>query len=113
MTDMIVKIMEDDPSQHAEALSSMETILKESGMSLPEIKAYVGANLPPPPTPPEEVERRRQVAEELDRLTREEEDRERLAALKISDPEAYEREMNPKPGDITSNRENNLVTLNV
>jgi len=97
MTDMIVKIMEDDTSQYAEALSSMETILKESGMSLPEIKAYVGANLPPPPTPPEEVERRRQVAEELDRLTREEEDRERLAALKISDPEAYEREMNPKP----------------
>jgi len=98
MTDMIVKIMEDDPSQHADALSSMETILKEGGMSLPEIKAYVGANLPPPPTPPEEVERRRQVAEELDRLTREEENRERLAALKISDPEAYEREMNPKPG---------------
>merc|ERR1712123_533551 len=88
---------EDDTSQYAEALSSMETILKESGMSLPEIKAYVGANLPPPPTPPEEVERRRQVAEELDRLTREEEGRERLAALKISDPEAYEREMNPKP----------------
>jgi len=96
MTDMIVKIMEDDPSQHAEGVSSMEQILKDTGMSLPEIKAYVGSNLPPPPTPPEEVERRRQMAEELERLQREEEERERLAALKLSDPEAYEREVNPK-----------------
>merc|ERR1719477_574332 len=53
MTDVIVKIMEDDPSQHAEGVSSMEQILKDTGMSLPEIKAYVGSNLPPPPTPPE------------------------------------------------------------
>jgi len=96
MTDMIVKIIEDDPSQHAEGVSSIEQILKDTGMSLPEIKAYVGSNLPPPPTPPEEVERRRQMAEELERLQKEEEERERLAALKLSDPEAYEREVNPK-----------------
>jgi len=103
MTDMIVKIIEDDPAQHAEGVSSIETILKESGMSLPEIKAYVGSNLPPPPTPPEEIERRRQMAEELERLAREEEERERqaeekkrLEALKLSDPEAYEKEVNPK-----------------
>lgn len=97
VTDMIIKIIEDDPSQHAEGIASIEATLKEFGMSLPEIKSYVGANLPPPPTPPEEVERRRQVAEELERLEFEEEERERLAALKISDPEAYEKEMNPKP----------------
>jgi len=97
VTDMIIKIIEDDPSQHAEGVASIEATLKEFGMSLPEIKSYVGANLPPPPTPPEEVERRRQVAEELERLEREEEERERLAALKISDPEAYEQETNPKP----------------
>jgi DNA-binding transcriptional MerR regulator len=97
VTDMIIKIIEDDPSQHAEGIASIEATLKEFGMSLPEIKSYVGANLPPPPTPPEEVERRRQVAEELERLERAEEERERLAALKISDPEAYENEMNPKP----------------
>lgn len=97
VTDMIIKIIEDDPSQHAEGIASIEATLKEFGMSLPEIKSYVGANLPPPPTPPEEVERRRQVAEELERLEREEEERDRLAALKISDPEAYEKEMNPKP----------------
>jgi len=103
MTDMIVKIIEDDPSQHAEGVSSIEVILKDSGMSLPEIKAYVGSNLPPPPTPPEEIERRRQMAEELERLQREEEERERqaeekkrLEALKKSDPEAYEKEVNPK-----------------
>jgi len=96
MTDMIVKIIEDDPSQHTEGVSSIEQILKDTGMSLPEIKAYVGSNLPPPPTPPEEVERRRQMAEELERLQKEEEERERLAALKLSDPEAYEREVNPK-----------------
>jgi len=96
MTDMIVKIIEDDPSQHAEGVSSIEQILKDTGMSLPEIKAYVGSNLPPPPTPPEEIERRRQMAEELERLQKEEEERERLAALKLSDPEAYEREVNPK-----------------
>merc|ERR1719348_350088 len=96
MTDMIVKIIEDDPSQHGEGVSSIEQILKDTGMSLPEIKAYVGSNLPPPPTPPEEVERRRQMAEELERLQKEEEERERLAALKLSDPEAYEREVNPK-----------------
>jgi len=97
VTDMIIKIIEDDPSQHAEGVASIEATLKEFGMSLPEIKSFVGANLPPPPTPPEEIERRRQVAEELERLEREEEERERLAALKISDPEAYEQETNPKP----------------
>merc|ERR1719427_581718 len=97
VTDMIVKIIEDDPSQHAEGVSSIEATLKEMGMSLPEIKQYVGANLPPPPTPPEEIERRRQIAEELERLEKAEQERERLAALKLSDPEAYEREVNPKP----------------
>jgi len=97
VTDMIVKIIEDDPSQHAEGVASIEATLKEMGMSLPEIKAYVGSNLPPPPTPPEEIERRRQVAEELERLEKAEAERERLAALKLSDPEAYENEVNPKP----------------
>merc|ERR1740128_117706 len=89
---MIVKIIEDDPSQHAEGVASIEATLKEMGMSLPEIKAYVGSNLPPPPTPPEEIERRRQVAEELERLEKEEVERDRLAALKLSDPEALEKE---------------------
>ena len=99
---MIVKIIEDDPSQHAEGVSSIEATLKEMGMSLPEIKQYVGANLPPPPTPPEEIERRRQIAEELERLEKAEQERERLAALKLSDPEAYEREVNPKPGALNT-----------
>ena len=62
------------------------------------IKAYIASNLPPPPTPPEEVERRRQMAEELERLQKAEEERERLAKLKETDPEAYEREVNPKAG---------------
>merc|ERR1719282_1215417 len=86
MTDIIVKIIEDDPSQYPEGISSQEQILKDCGMSLPEIKDYIAANMPPPPTPPEEVERRRQMAEELERLEK----------LKVSDPEAYERETNPK-----------------
>ena len=114
---MIVKILEDDPSQHAEGVASIEGTLKDFGMSLPEIKEYIGSNLPPPPTPPEEIERRRQMAEELERLQREEEERERLAAekkkqeemkaaeekrlaeLKEKDPAAYEKEINAaKPG---------------
>merc|ERR1719309_1270064 len=70
ITDMIVKIIEDDPEQHSEGVSSIEQTLKDLGMSLPEIKEYIGANLPPPP--PEERERRRQMAEELERLEREE-----------------------------------------
>ena len=98
MTEVIVKIIEDDPSQHAEGVESQTQILKDMGMSLPEIKDFIAANLPPPPTPPEEVERRRQIQEELERLEAAEKERERLAALKKSDPEAYEREVNPKPG---------------
>merc|ERR1719153_1250261 len=93
---MIVKIIEDDPEQHSEGVSSIEQTLKDLGMSLPEIKEYIGANLPPPPTPPEERERRRQMAEELERLEREEQERERLEKLKATDPEAYEKEVNPK-----------------
>merc|ERR1719195_787531 len=96
MTDIIVKIIEDDPSQYQEGIESQEQILKDCGMSLPEIKAYIASNLPPPPTPPEELERRRQMAEELERPQKAEEERERLAKLKETDPEAYEREVNPK-----------------
>merc|ERR1719422_45113 len=96
MTDIIVRIIEDDPSQYPEGISSQEAILKDCGMSLPEIKDYIAANLPPPPTPPEEIERRRQMAEELERLEKAEAERERLAKLKKTDPEAYEREVNPK-----------------
>jgi len=95
MTDIIVRIIEDDPSQYPEGISSQEAILKDCGMSLPEIKDYIAANLPPPPTPPEEIERRRQMAEELERLEKAEAERERLEKLKESDPEAYEREVNP------------------
>jgi len=97
MTEVIVKIIEDDPSQHAEGVESQTQILKDFGMSLPEIKDFIAANLPPPPTPPAEIERRRQIQDELERLEAAEKERERLAALKLSDPEAYEREMNPKP----------------
>merc|ERR1719225_112130 len=97
MTEVIVKIIEDDPSQHADGVDSQTQILKDFGMSLPEIKDFIAANLPPPPTPPEEVERRRQIQEELERLEAAEKERERLAALKLSDPEAYEREVNPNP----------------
>merc|ERR1719382_1258155 len=97
MTEVIVKIIEDDPSQHADGVDSQTQILKDFGMSLPEIKDFIAANLPPPPTPPEEIERRRQIQEELERLEAAEKERERLAALKKSDPEAYEREVNPKP----------------
>merc|ERR550532_1536505 len=96
MTDIIVKIIEDDPSQYAEAISSQEQILKDCGMSLPEIKAYMAENLPPPPTPPEEKERRRQMQEQLEALEKAEAERERLEKLKQTDPEAYERETNPK-----------------
>ena len=33
VTDMVVKIMEEDPSQHAEACSALESIFKDLGES--------------------------------------------------------------------------------
>ncbi len=38
------------------------------------------------------------MAEQLEALEKAEAERERLEKLKVSDPEAYEREMNPKAG---------------
>ena len=45
MTDIIVKIIEDDPSQYADGIESQEQILKDCGMSLPEIKASAANRL--------------------------------------------------------------------
>ena len=36
------------------------------------LQDFIAANLPPPPTPPEEIERRQKIAEEFERLEREE-----------------------------------------
>jgi len=84
VTEMILKIIEDDPSQHGDACASLEAVFKDLGEFPNTIKDFIASNLPPPPTPPEEVERRLKLAEELERLTREEEERERLKAEKAA-----------------------------
>merc|ERR1712106_1099451 len=78
---------------HSEAVSAVEVTLKDIGMMNDAIREFIADNLPPPPTPPEEVDRRDAIAAELERLKKEEEERERLTKLKESDPEAYEKEI--------------------
>merc|ERR1719193_1566998 len=96
VTEMILKIIEEDPSQHQDACASLEVVFKDLGEFPNTIKDFIASNLPPPPTPPEEIERRLKLAEELERLTREEEERERLKAEKAArggddeDEEEYE-----------------------
>jgi len=82
VTEMVLKILEEDPQQHQDACSALEVVFKDLGEFPNTIKDYIASNLPPPPTPPEEIERRLKMAEELERLTREEEERERLKELK-------------------------------
>jgi len=84
VTEMILKIIEEDPSQHQDACASLEVVFKDLGEFPNTIKDFIASNLPPPPTPPEEIERRLKLAEELERLTREEEERERLKAEKAA-----------------------------
>jgi len=84
VTEMILKIIEEDPSQHQDACASLEAVFKDLGEFPNTIKDFIASNLPPPPTPPEEIERRLKLAEELERLTREEEERERLKAEKAA-----------------------------
>merc|ERR1712106_1288800 len=81
---------------HSEAVSAVEVTLKDIGMMNDAIREFIADNLPPPPTPPEEVDRRDAIAAELERLKKEEEERERLNKLKESDPEAYEKEIAKK-----------------
>jgi len=77
VTEMITKIMEEDPSMHAEAAAAFESCFKDLGESFTDIQALIKNTLPPPPTPPEEIERRLQMAAELEKLEREEENKER------------------------------------
>ena len=96
ITDLVLKIIENDPSQYIDAVKSLEDVLKDLGLMGSAVKDYVKANIPAPPTPPEEQERRAQVAAELQRLEEEEKARElikRLQELKKSDPAAYKKEM--------------------
>jgi len=86
VTEMVLRILEEDPQLHGEACAALESVFKDLGDFPNTIKEYIAAELPPPPTPPEEIERRRQIAEELARLEREEAERERLKNM-------------PKPAD--------------
>jgi len=82
VTEMVLKIIEENPSLHGEACAALEAIFKDLGDFPNVIKEYIAAELPPPPTPPEEIERRRQIAEELERLEKEEAERERMKNMK-------------------------------
>lgn len=91
-TELVLKIIETEPSLYHEAVKSLEDTFKDFGEMGSSIQEYIKENLPSPPTPPEERERRIQVAEELERLCKEEDERERLKVLKETDPVAYEKE---------------------
>jgi len=102
VTEMITKTMETDPAQYAEALAAFESCFKDLGESIPTIRELIAANLPPPPTPPEEIERRRQMAEELERLEKEELRREREAQGIFDEPEEDAAVNGDGDGDIPS-----------
>jgi len=93
VTELVLKILDNDPPQYHDAVKALEDTLKELGMFSNDIQEYIKENIPSPPTPPEEIERRAKVAAELARLEAEEEERERMKALKSADPKAYEKEM--------------------
>merc|ERR1719414_2764654 len=96
ITELVLKIIDNDMTQYVDAVKALEDSLKDMGMFANEVQEYVKANIPSPPTPPEEIERRAQMAAELARLEAEEVERERLKALKEKDPGAYDKEMRAK-----------------
>merc|ERR1719494_461034 len=100
ITELVLKIIDNDMSQYVDSVKALEDSLKDMGMFANEVQEYIKANIPSPPTPPEEIERRAQMAAELARLEAEEEERERLKALKEADPGAYDREMRAKLADL-------------
>merc|ERR550539_1705920 len=100
ITELVLKIIDNDMSQYVDAVKALEDSLKDMGLFANEIQEYIKANIPSPPTPPEEIERRAQMAAELARLEAEEEERERLKALKEADPGAYDREMRAKMAEL-------------
>merc|ERR1719312_1755522 len=100
ITELVLKIIDNDMTQYVDAVKALEDSLKDMGMFANEIQEYVKANIPSPPTPPEEIERRAQMAAELARLEAEEVERERLKALKEADPGAYDKEMRIKLAEL-------------
>jgi hypothetical protein len=61
VTDLVLKIIENDPPAYPDAVKALEDTLKDMGEFPNTIQEYVKANIPSPPTPPEELERRAQV----------------------------------------------------
>merc|ERR1719278_454628 len=100
VTELVLKILDNDMTQYVDAVKALEDSLKDMGMFANEVQEYIKANIPSPPTPPEEIERRAQMAAELARLEAEEAERERLKKLKEADPGAYDREMRAKLADL-------------
>merc|ERR1719400_1580264 len=100
ITELVLKILDNDMTQYVDAVKALEDSLKDMGMFANEIQEYIKANIPSPPTPPEEIERRAQMAAELARLEAEEVERERLKALKEADPGAYDKEMRAKLAEM-------------
>merc|ERR1719464_2344247 len=100
ITELVLKIIDNDMTQYVDAVKALEDSLKDMGMFANEVQEYIKANIPSPPTPPEEIERRAQMAAELARLEAEEEERERLKALKEADPGAYDKEMGVKLAEL-------------
>ena len=73
MTELTLKIIEENPDAYNEASGALEFILKDMGGFPDQIREHLVANLPPPPTPPEERQKREELAAELERLRLEEE----------------------------------------
>jgi len=100
VTELVLKILDNDMTQYVDAVKALEDSLKDMGMFANEVQEYIKANIPSPPTPPEEIERREKMAAELARLEAEEAERERLKALKEADPALYDKEMKAKLAEL-------------
>merc|ERR1719237_403005 len=100
VTELVLKILDNDMTQYVDAVKALEDSLKDMGMFANEVQEYIKANIPSPPTPPEEIERREKMAAELARLEAEEAERERLKALKEADPALYDKEMRAKMAEL-------------
>merc|ERR1719175_230833 len=92
ITELVLKILDNDMTQYVDAVKALEDSLKDMGMFANEIQEYVKANIPSPPTPPEESERLKAL-KEADPGAYDKEMRIKLAELKEGDPAAYEAEM--------------------
>ena len=90
--DLVLKIIDNDPSLYIEAVRALDDTLKDMGIFANDVSAYIKQNIPSPPTPPEERERKLREEEEQEAQAVIEKERKRLEALREKDPKKWEKE---------------------